>query len=69
MIEANLYLGYPLPGTDARTLFQEAMEEQFAKVNSFVGHDPDAVAIYQCPQGRYINDQLSKHDGATDKPG
>ncbi|MBX2912424.1 MAG: SusD/RagB family nutrient-binding outer membrane lipoprotein [Cyclobacteriaceae bacterium] len=69
MIEANLALGVPLPGTDARTLFQEAMEEQFAKVNSFVDKDPDAVAITNARRDAYINDQLSKYDGATDKLG
>lgn len=69
MIEANLALGVTLPGDDARTLFQKAMEEQFAKVNSFVSKDKDAVAITTAKRDAYINAQLAKYDGASDKLG
>lgn len=69
MIEANLALGVTLPGDDARTLFRKAMEEQFAKVNSFVSKDKDAVAITTVKRDAYINAQLAKYDGASDKLG
>ena len=38
-------------------------------MNSFVDKDPDAVAITNARRDAYINDQLSKYDGATDKLG
>lgn len=78
-IEANLALGVTLPGDNARTLFQKAMEEQFAKVNSFVGKDAGAVAIDMVQGGaapldkdagyNYIQAQLAKYDAATDDAG
>ncbi|MEP2670596.1 MAG: SusD/RagB family nutrient-binding outer membrane lipoprotein [Cyclobacteriaceae bacterium] len=68
-IEANLALGVTLPGDDARTLFQKAMEEQFAKVNSFVARDGDAEAIEDADRDAYINAQLAKYDVAGDNAG
>ena len=68
-IEANLALGVTLPGDDARTLFQKAMEEQFAKVNSFVARDGDAEAIEDADRDAYINAQLAKYDAAGDNAG
>ncbi|MCB0492781.1 MAG: SusD/RagB family nutrient-binding outer membrane lipoprotein [Cyclobacteriaceae bacterium] len=69
MIEANLALGVTLPGDDAKTLYQKAMEEQFAKVNSFVSKDPGAVAISTAARDAYIAAQLTKYDNATNKLG
>ena len=69
MIEANLALGVTLPGDDAKTLYQKAMEEQFAKVNSFVSKDPGAVAISTAARDAYIGAQLTKYDNATNKLG
>ncbi|MFZ1807707.1 MAG: hypothetical protein WAU36_10815, partial [Cyclobacteriaceae bacterium] len=69
MIEANLALGVALPGDDARTLYRKAMEEQFAKVNSFVSKDAGAVAITTAARDAYINAQLAKYDAAPNKLG
>lgn len=69
MIEANLALGVTLPGDDARTLFQKAMQEQFDKVNSFASKDKDAVKMDAAKRNAYINAQLAKYDGASNKLG
>lgn len=63
-IEAALALGVATT-TTPRTLFQTAMQEQFAKVNSFVSKDPGAVAISTARRDAYINDQLAKYDAAV----
>lgn len=68
MIEANLALGSPLAGAaTARSLFQAAMNEQFAKVSSFgTALDPDAVAITNANRDTYVNAQLALFDAAAD---
>jgi hypothetical protein len=58
-------LASPLTGDDARTLFEKAMQEQFAKVNTFVARDPVAVAITSTARDAYINAQLAKYDAAA----
>ncbi|HNP06270.1 MAG TPA: SusD/RagB family nutrient-binding outer membrane lipoprotein, partial [Cyclobacteriaceae bacterium] len=62
-------LGVTLPGDDARTLFQKAMQEQFDKVNSFASKDKDAVKMDAAKRNAYINAQLAKYDGASNKLG
>lgn len=68
MIEANLALGSPLAGgATARSLFQAAMQEQFAKVSSLgTSLDPEAVAITTANRDTYINAQLALFDAAAD---
>jgi hypothetical protein len=62
--EAVLALGSP---GNARTLFQGAMTDQFAKVSAFgVAMDGDAVAITTVNRDRYINARLAEYDAAAD---
>ncbi|MGE0770893.1 MAG: SusD/RagB family nutrient-binding outer membrane lipoprotein [Cyclobacteriaceae bacterium] len=63
-IEAVLALG--VTGPNPRTLFQQAMQEQFAKVNTFVSKDGGAVAITNAARDTYINAQLALYDAAAD---
>ena len=62
--EAVLALGSP---GNARTLFQQAMTEQMAKVSAFgVAMDGDAVAITTANRDTYINARLAEYDAAAD---
>lgn len=64
-IEAALKLG--ATGVVARDLFEEAMVEQFAKVNSFAAKDSKAVQMDQTQVDNYIDDQMDQYDLAGDK--
>jgi hypothetical protein len=62
--EAVLALGSP---GNARTLFQGAMTDQFAKVSAFgLAMDGDAVAITANNRDRYISARLAEFDAAPD---
>jgi hypothetical protein len=62
--EAALALGSP--GTP-RTLFQQAMQEQIAKVSTLsVALDADAVAITTAQRDTYVNARLAEYDAAAD---
>lgn len=65
-IEAALALN--VTGVAPRTLFQQAMQEQFAKVNSFTSKDGDAVAMSAASIDAYIADQMAKYDAASGSP-
>jgi len=62
-IEAALALG--VTGVTPRTLFEQAMIEQFAKVSSFTSKDGDAVAISTARRDAYIAAQMAKYDAAS----
>lgn len=64
-IEAALTLG--VTGIAPRTLFEQAMREQFAKVSSFTSKDPDAVPISDASRDAYIAKWMDKYDAASDK--
>ena len=67
-IEAILALGITSTSTP-RSLFQTAMQEQFAKVNSFVAKDAGAVAISTASRDAYVNFWLAKYDAASTDAG
>lgn len=64
IIESALSMGV-ISETSPRTLFQQAMTEQFAKVNSFVSKDADAVAMTAASRDAYIATQMSLYDAAA----
>ena len=67
-IEAILALGVTSSSTP-RALFQSAMQEQFAKVNSFASKDAGSVAITTARRDTYVNAWLAKYDAATTDAG
>lgn len=64
-IEAALALGVTTTVTPDQ-LFQDAMEEQFSKVNSFVSRDEDAAEMDPVEVTAYITDQVNKFNAAVD---
>lgn len=66
-IEAILSLGV---AGDARALFEQAMEEQMAKVSAIgVALDEDAEPIDGDDRDDYVADRLAEYDAATDNNG
>jgi hypothetical protein len=62
-IEASLALGVDVG--DARALFEAAMTEQLAKVNSFAALDPDAVAMSDDEITDWVDFRLAEYDAAS----
>lgn len=64
-IEAMLTLGVTHPTQTVAQLFTAAMNEQFAKVNSFVGKDAGATAMTTASITAYVNAQNAKLTAAA----